>query len=66
MEKLVARESLNTLILNLYPDKNEYSFALRMGSIVDDLNVGNSVDKLPNVSKIFNKFIYLFVNELIF
>lgn len=50
LEKLVARESLNTLILNLYPDKNEYSFSLRMGSIVDDLNVGNNLDKLPNVS----------------
>lgn len=45
LEKLVARESLNTLILNLYPDKNEYSFALQMGSIVDELNVaGNSAD----------------------
>lgn len=53
----MARESLNTLILNLYPDKNEYSFALRMGSIVDDLNVGNNLDKTTNVS---THFIFIF------
>lgn len=50
LEKLVTRERLNTLILNLYPEKNEYSVSLRMGSIVDDINIGNNIDKASNVS----------------
>lgn len=44
MEKLVTRERLNTLILSLYPEKNEYTFALRMGSILEDINIGSNTD----------------------
>lgn len=37
LEKLAIRDQLNVLILNLHPEKNEYSFSFRMGSIPDDM-----------------------------
>lgn len=36
LEKLVAREGLNTLVLNLYGERGEYSVSVRAGSLCDE------------------------------